>query len=1224
MSRISLDNINCWEDFKSYAEGMPNTKSMGDAFEHLTYLYFKISPKYSFYDEVYKMSEVPNKDLELLKIPQQDLGIDLIAKVGSEYHPIQCKYHTDKKRSVTFNEVSTFLTQLESNPNFNMGYIASTADTTSSNYDKLNTKQVQKLLNNTWLGLERDFFDKAREFEKSNAYSPDPYYPREHQIKAVNNAYTHFIKEKNNRGKLIFPCGAGKSLTGFWMMEKLNAKSTLVAVPSLSLIKQTLDVYLKEVVARNLKVKWLCICSDEGIGKNDDILFRTSEIGVPCTTDKAYIKEWLKTNKKENIIIFTTYQSGRLIAEISKSLKYTFDLGIYDEAHKTVGKNESLFSYLLFEENISIKHRIFMTATERFYRGVRDDVLTMDDPDDYGDVFSHMSFKEAIDKGLLTDYKIVTIEVKKEEIAGFIKDNNLVQMNAKWEKESEARSLASMIALRKAMKAFPIKNAVSFHSSIERAVRNKEVQKHITDTYNYKPIETYHVSGKLPTSKRETIVNEFANSERALITNSRCLTEGVDVPNIDCIVFTDPRKSKVDIVQALGRALRKKDGKDFGYVVLPVIYDHTSHEIDNENFQEILNVVRGLAANDERIIEEFKDKSQNSSRVVGAREEIFRIDPELLNERELVDNLNIKLWEKLSRFNWMPFVEARKYACDLKLRSRTEWEKYTKSNSRNFLIPVNPDTVYKNSGWINWGDFLGTGTIASQLMVYRPFEKAREFVRNLGLKTYLDWQNYCKSGKKPNDIPQSPAIYKGYVSMGDWLGTGRIAYGKRNYLDFEKARKYARSLGLKYLKDWEKHCNSRELPNNIPKTPSYVYKRKGWVSIGDWLGSGIISTRLIENRPFEKARKFARSLNLKSESMWHNYARKKGLPEDIPNYPNQTYKEKGWISFPDFLGYVHPKQDWMEYDNARDYVSRFKFRSYSTFKAYFKNNERPVKLPINPRSAYKNKGWISSFHFLGLPEKTDYINFDKARSIVRKLNISGWKQWKENYSNGLIPKNIPKDPYTVYRSKGWISVDDFFGKAISANNRARLGWEDYETAKEFALKLNHKSGNDWREYIKSNKNLKLNLPATADRVYSNKGWKSWGEFLGYDDKKIEFLDFNDAREYVRKLKIISGEKWKEYCKSGKKPKNIPNSPYNVYKDKGWKSFPDFIGKVHPVQKWLPYQKAREYVVKLNLKNWSEWSEYCKSGKKPINIPNAPKIIYKNKGWKGISDFLGKE
>ena len=123
-----------------------------------------------------------------------------------------------------------------------------------------------------------------------------------------------------------------------------------------------------------------------------------------------------------------------------------------------------------------------MTATERFYRGVKDDVLTMDDPEDYGEVFSHMSFKEAIERELLTDYKVITIEVKKEEVAEFIRENNLVKLNAKWGKESEARSLASMIALRKAMKAFPIKNAVSFHSSIERAVRSKEVQNYISET----------------------------------------------------------------------------------------------------------------------------------------------------------------------------------------------------------------------------------------------------------------------------------------------------------------------------------------------------------------------------------------------------------------------------------------------------------------------------------------------------------------------------------------------------------------------------------------------------------------------------------------------------------------------------------------------------------------------------------------------------------------------
>ena len=489
-------------------------------------------------------------------------------------------------------------------------------------------------------------------------------------------------------------------------MEKLAAKSTIVAVPSLSLVKQTLEVYLKQVVAKKMEVKWLCICSDEGIGKGDDVVTYTRDLPVPCTTDPDYIKNWLKENKKQNIIIFTTYQSGRLIAEASKSLKFTFDLGIYDEAHKTVGKNENLFSYLLFEENISVKHRIFMTATERFYRGVRDDILTMDDPDDYGDIFCHMSFKEAIEQDLLTDYKIITIEVKKEEIAAFIKDNNLVKSNAKWGKENEARSLASMIALRKAMKTLPIKNAVSFHSSIERATRNKEVQKHITETYNYKPIDTYHVSGKLPTTKRNDVVQEFAKSNSALITNSRCLTEGVDVPNIDCIVFADPRKSKVDIVQALGRALRKKDGKDFGYVVLPVIYDHTSNEIDNDNFQEILNVVRGLAANDERVIDEFKDKNRNSKGVGYGGGDIFNIDPELINESDLIDNLNIKLWENLSRFQWLTYREAEKFAKSLNLSSQNEWIKYTKTDDRHKLIPVNPNTYYKSNGWISRGFFL--------------------------------------------------------------------------------------------------------------------------------------------------------------------------------------------------------------------------------------------------------------------------------------------------------------------------------------------------------------------------------------------------------------------------------------------------------------------------------------------------------------------------------------
>ena len=552
-----LKAVNSWDGFQKSLFQLTN-KEKGDAFELLTKLYFKIDPVLSdCYEDVWLFSEVPQKVLEYLGLPPHDLGIDLIAKNGAEYHAIQCKYHTDKSNSVTFKEVSTFISLLASNDKLTQGYICSSANITSRNYNQLETKPIILILADSWQKLDKQFFNQVRKLLARRKYAPKPYSPRNHQEKALKQAIKHFIKGNKTRGKLIFPCGSGKSLTGYWIIQKLKSKSTIIAVPSLSLIKQTLDVYLREIVANGIKVKWLCICSDEGIGKNDDIVFKTENLGVPCQTDPAYIENWLKENRNEDKIIFTTYQSGRIIAEISKKLDFGFDVGIFDEAHKTVGSGKKLFSHLLFDENILIDKRIFMTATERFYAGSKDDIISMDDDDIYGDTFAHMSFKEAIELDLLTDYKVITIEVKKSEISDFIKENNLVQLNDKWKKETEARSLASMLALRKAMKQFPIKNAVSFHSSIDKAVRSKELQQHITKTYNYQPIDTYTVSGKMPTTKRNDIVQEFARSERALITNARCLTEGVDVPNIDCIVFADQRKSKFDIVQALGRDLRK-------------------------------------------------------------------------------------------------------------------------------------------------------------------------------------------------------------------------------------------------------------------------------------------------------------------------------------------------------------------------------------------------------------------------------------------------------------------------------------------------------------------------------------------------------------------------------------------------------------------------------------------------------------------------------------------
>jgi len=958
---IFFSTINSWDDFIRALKTM-NNKEKGDLFELLVKMYFKLSPKFSFYDEIWLLSEVPTKVLEELEIPGHDLGIDLVAKVGNEYHPIQCKFHSDTDQSVTFKEVSTFISMLASNDKFAQGYICSTADLTSRNYNKLKTKPINLLLSDSWQELGQEFFDNVRNYFAKKKINLKPFQPREHQKKALADARDYFVKQGKTRGKLIFPCGAGKSLTGFWMMKELKAKSTLIAVPSLSLVKQTLDVYLREIVAHKQHVKWLCICSDEGIGTGDDVVFYTENLGVPCQTDPTYIENWMREHKDNELIVFTTYQSGRIIGEISKKLDFTFDLGIFDEAHKTVGSDKKLFSHLLFDENISVGKRIFMTATERFYRGSKDDIISMDDQDIYGETFTQMSFKEAIDLGLLTDYKVITIEVKKSEIADFIRQNSSVQLSDTWKKETEARSLASMLALRKAMKLFPIKNAVSFHSSIEKATRNKELQQYITDTYHYDPIDTFTVSGKLPTTKRNVIVQEFAKSPKSLITNARCLTEGVDVPNIDSIVFSDPRKSKVDIVQALGRALRKKEGKDWGYVILPVIYDAETHEIDNENFQEILSIVRGLASNDERIVEYFKEKAEQG-KSLAKRENQFQLEvfSEFMDESELSSQLEIRLWEKLSRFNWMPFVEAREYVQKLQLKNVREWERFV--SKLPFNIPKAPQLIYKNLGWISWGNWLGTNKVSDWKKNWLPYSEAEKIIHDYKIKSEKEWRVFCKSGLKPDNIPSTPASAyknKGWESMGKWLGTNYVTGKKREYLIYVEAKKFVHTLNLRSETEWRIYCKSGEKPVNIPTKPDRFFKKE-WQSWGVWLGTDSIANSKVKFLSYLEAKKQIHKFEINSFQDWKELIKKPEFSNlKIPKNPPRTYS-KEWNGWTDFFGpFYSPKQNnWPSFSEMKIIVRELKISSSSDY-----NNKINDELPSHPERVYKMewKGWAD---FLG-------------------------------------------------------------------------------------------------------------------------------------------------------------------------------------------------------------------------------------------------------------------
>ena len=562
---------NNWQDFKSELSSL-SQKQKGDSFEAVSKLFLELSPHYATkLSRVWLLKDVPVHIRNHLNLPHPDEGIDLVAETkDKEYWAIQCKYLGDEDKRLTRAIINTF-TDLAFTvcKNISFGLVCTTADRYSHKLAMYGNR-LGFCFGDTWRQLDSVFFEQVHDFLKGKSHPLLPAIPRPHQSEAVQEALTLFADEQSSRGKMIMPCGTGKSLASYWMAEAINAKSVIVAVPSLALIRQSLDVWTRESIANKRGINWICVCSDETVGdiERDDITVLTQDLGIRIHTNPDEIAEWLQESRNQNVVVFSTYQSGKAIGEAVRKTGFTFDLGIMDEAHKTVGKLDSLFGSLLHDQNIPIKKRIFMTATERRYLGQSEQIASMDDPDLYGETFYLLTFKQALEAQppILCDYKIVTMMVDKSEIHDLIRKNVFVKPDrGNWDEEVEAEMLAGAVALRKAMLRYPIGHAVSFHKSIARAKAFKKIQDNLTDTFpEYGALSTFHVSGNTPTGTRAKEVEAFTKAERSLITNARCLAEGVDVPRIDCMLFADPKRSTIDIVQAVGRALRPSSEQDYG------------------------------------------------------------------------------------------------------------------------------------------------------------------------------------------------------------------------------------------------------------------------------------------------------------------------------------------------------------------------------------------------------------------------------------------------------------------------------------------------------------------------------------------------------------------------------------------------------------------------------------------------------------------------------------
>ena len=376
-------------------------------------------------------------------------------------------------------------------------------------------------------------------------------------------------------------------------------------------------------------------------------------------------------------------------------------------------------------------------------------------------------------------------------------------------------------------------------------------------------------------------------------------------------------------------------------------------------------------------------------------------------------------------------------------------------------------------------------------------------------------------------------------------------------------------------------------------------------------------------RDFDNARKFTRKLKFSGKTQWQQYCKSGNKPDDIPNWPDAVYKDKGWISWSDFFGTNYVATYLREYKSFLDskkIVQKLKIRNQTEWRTYAKSGKLPKDVPRDPPTVYK-KQWLGWADWLRagkkLEKESKFLSFIEAREFTRKIGLKGQKEWQEKYlKSGNKPDDIPSSPQTVYE-KQWLGWGDWVGSnRISNKDRS---YQKFEDAREFTRNLGLASYTEWTKYRKSAKRP-TNIPSMPERVYKNKGWRGYGDFLGTGrGSKMIFWDFEKSKKFIQNLKIETREKFVEFYKNGKLPPEIPKNPPTTYR-KNWKGWGDFLGtgRIANQNKVYPdfhdaKKEAQMIAKKLHIKNQGDWVTAYRKGLIPKHLPANPWHVYaKNK------------
>jgi predicted helicase len=664
--------------FRKYAL---SERDKGDKFERLMQAYLQTDPRYAaLFKNVWLWNDFPARR----DFGGKDTGIDLVARTHSgDYWAIQCKCFLesavmDKPAVDSFLSTSSkkFKDDQLRTVGFEQRLWISTTNHWGGNAETAIHNQHPPVIRLGLHDLDNAAVDwgKLAEGLSGEASRAAKKTPMAHQVAAISAAHEHF--KTSERGKLIMACGTGKTFTSLQIAEKETDGKGIVLflVPSIALLGQTLREWTADA---QKPFNAICICSDSNVSrkrsKNEDTDgFSVVDLALPASTDvKGILKQFEQIQHAEShplTVVFSTYQSIEVIAEAQRELQkranqstihhstnHQFDLIICDEAHRTTGvtlkdDDESAFVKVHNNDFLKAKKRLYMTATPRLFS---DDSKTkadqneavlcsMDEPKIYGEEIYRIGFGEAVNQGLLSDYKVLILTVSEDDMTGPVQKmvaDSTHEINA----DDASKLIGCINALSKKILGDagilkdsdpePMRRAVAFCQNIKISEKTTRTFNETKNIYfeslpaeareELVSINAQHIDGGMNTPTRDEKLSWLkAASDDArecrILSNVRCLSEGVDVPSLDAVLFLSARNSQVDVVQSVGRVMRRAPGKKYGYIIIPVVVpvdiEPDKALNDNERFKVVWTVLNALRAHDDRFNATVNKIELNKSR----------------------------------------------------------------------------------------------------------------------------------------------------------------------------------------------------------------------------------------------------------------------------------------------------------------------------------------------------------------------------------------------------------------------------------------------------------------------------------------------------------------------------------------------------------------------------------------------------------------------------------